>query len=615
MEDTGFLFMKTINLGIFAHIDAGKTTLTEQILHLAGILPSPGSIEEGTTESDTLKVEIERGISVLCSLLQFNCSTIAEDFRINLLDTPGHLDFRGQVESVLNCIDIAIVLVDGNRGVESQTILLHNELQAKKIPEIFFINKLDRAQDYLADCLVSLEELFGETPHILFNEKDMTFIWKNPENFTERQHLELMEWSEDLSESYLDSPDNLHELSMKGLRKGIIENKIFPVLGGSAYMGFGVRELLELVYLIDPVKPISLPGMDLLISKRIVHGDLGRLTMARTLLPLKVPGRCNFRSEAIEISTAYRLLGENFIEVESLESGDIFVTPDLNSFSPEYPSPENSFVMVIEPYSSEDRQELESVLENLSWEDPVYEVLKNPETGNYQIWGRGELHLDVFCQRLEETFKKKYTIGNFSVASYELLKSMDLKLALEHTAFDNKISSGKLVANLRDTADFSKQIAFEVSLPEKIHNAIKTGFYEALASGNFHLDVMGAKLTVESYQAPIESTDATPSLLKVAVLSGIRNALLGCTSRIGPVSDLEVMVADKDVGNVLSLLQKKEAKVLDIHKKFSGKSLIIARASTQNLLGFSGALRNMTKGTGISYQRNSFNPENYILLK
>lgn len=607
--------MKTINIGIFAHIDAGKTTLTEQILHLSGLVSSPGTIEEGNTESDTLQVEIERGISVFSSLLQFETKTIGEPFRLNLLDTPGHLDFRGQVEAVLNCIDLAVVLIDGIRGVESQTAVLHEELKEKKIPEIFFINKLDRSEENLADSLVSLEELFGKTPPILFNESDYSYIWKDPEKFTERQHLELIEWNSELSDEYLKDPDNIYRLSEEGLFRGVQEAQLMPVLGGSAYFGQGVRELLEFIDSLDLSKPAPLPGEDILISKRIVSGEKERLTMARCLVPVELGKTYSAQGRDVSIHNVYRAFGENLVSVTRLDPGDMFLSPDLNDFRFSINHDEANFVMVLEPESSDDREELEEALELLSWEDPTYRIERNPEYGNYQIWGRGELHLEIFSGRLQETFKKKYAIGEFSVASNELLKNMVKKLALEHTAFDEKKSSGKLVANLRDTANFSKRIAFEVSLPEKIHNAIETGFHEALASGNFHLDVVGVEMVVESYEPPESPSPSVPTLLKVAVVGGLRNAILNHTVKIGPLSDLEITVLDGDVGNVLSLLQKIEAKILDVKKRFSGKSLILARASTKNLLGFSGALRNMTKGTGISYQRNSFNPENYTILK
>ncbi|MCC5814087.1 MAG: GTP-binding protein [Leptospira sp.] len=607
--------MKTINLGIFAHIDAGKTTLTEKILHLAQIIPSPGSIEEGTTESDTLRIEIERGISIVSSLLQFSCSKVIPDLNLNILDTPGHLDFRSQVESVLGCIDIAVVLIDASRGVESQTELLHEELVARGIPEIFFLNKLDRSFDFYAESLASIEELLNKTPAILFHEEDYSYIWKNQEKFSERQHMELFDWSDELSAAYLENPEDLHSISLLGMKQGIVNGKVLPVLGGSAYFGQGVLEMLELIAMLDAKPPTSAPESDILVVKRCIHSEIGRLTIAKANCDIEIGKEYNVKGNGITVNNIYHVLGERLAEMKSISRGDLFASRSLNECEIAVSVEDAQFVMVVEPYSSEDRKELLTALEDLTWEDPALQLKINEDLGNIQLWGQGELHLDVSRHRLDEIFKKKYSIGEFSIARYELFKRMVKKLAFEHTAFDEKLSSGKLVANLRDTANFSKHIAFEVSLPEKIHNAIETGFYEALSRGNFHLEVMGVEMTVESYEPPDSYFDGTPSLLKVAVVSGLRNAFADQTTLIGPISDLEIVVNDEDVGNVLSLLQKREAKIQDIRKRFSGKSLIIVQASTEKMLGFSGALRNMTRGTGISYQRNSFNPENYIVLK
>jgi elongation factor G len=607
--------MKTINLGIFAHIDAGKTTLTEKILHLAQVIPSPGSIEEGTTESDTLRIEIERGISIVSSLLQFSCNKIIPNLNLNIIDTPGHLDFRNQVDSVLGCIDIAVVLIDASRGVESQTEMLHAELVARGIPEIFFLNKLDRSFDFFTESLTSLEELLNKTPAILFHEEDYSYIWKNPEKFSERQHMELFEWSEELTAAYLNDPEKIFDISMQGLKQGIINGKVLPVMGGSAYFGQGVFELLELIDMLEPNPNQIDSGIDILVIKRLLHPEIGKLTIARANEQLLLGETYKTKEGNVLMQHFHHMLGERLDEKEFISKGNMFASQDLNHCNVSVNAGDAQFVMVVEPYSSEDRQELLEALEELTWEDPSLFFKINEDLGNIQLWGQGELHLDVSRHRLDEIFKKKYSIGEFSIARYELFKRMVKKLAFEHTAFDEKLSSGKLVANLRDTANFSKHIAFEVSLPEKIHNAIETGFYEALSRGNFHLEVMGVEMTVESYEPPSSFFEGTSSLLKVAVVSGLRNAFANHTSIIGPISDLEVVVNDEDVGNVLSLLQKREAKIQDIRKRFSGKSLIIVQASSEKMLGFSGALRNMTRGTGISYQRNSFNPENYIVLK
>ncbi|WCL51077.1 GTP-binding protein [Leptospira sp. GIMC2001] len=606
--------MKTINLGIFAHIDAGKTTLTEQILHIAGILPSVGTIEEGTTESDTLIVEIERGISVLSSLMQFECKNFDQPFRINLLDTPGHLDFRTQVESVLDSIDLAVVLIDGSRGVESQTIMLHEALSEKNIPEIFFINKLDRAEDFLPESLVSLEELLKKTPPIVFIEGSYNYIWIQPDKFSERTHLELIEWNEELVGEYLSNPNKLYEISRLGLLTGLEKSKLTPVFGGSAYFGQGVRELLDFIGLLNFPIPVPVTGAEIILSKRINHSELGHLTLARTLRDFSCGDMLGCQGQNIPITQAYHLLGDKAISINKIQAGDIFASPDLNnlkSIAPVYDSP---FVAIIEAEQSQDRIEIWNALSELSWEDPSYILKEDSSTGSYQLYGRGELHLEIAISRFRELCLKNFAVGELQVARYERCKTMVKKLALEHTAFESKNSSGKLVAILEDTAGFSKHIAFEVSLSEKIHNAISTGFFEALSQGNYHLEVLGAQLTIVSYEPPEAGTEFTPSLLKVALLSGVRQALQDQTELIGPVSDLEVFVDDTYVGNVLSLLQKRSAHIIDIRKRFSDKSQILARVGTENLLGFSGALRNMTKGTGISFQRNTFSPENYNVL-
>jgi len=606
--------MKIINLGIFAHIDAGKTTLTEQILHMAGAIRSAGSIEDGTTESDSLDIEVARGISILSSLLQFEFKTNKEKIKINLLDTPGHLDFRNQVESVLDSIDIAIIVLDGNRGVESQTVLIHNELIEKKIPIVFFINKLDRNSENLSDAILSIQENLGKSPSILFHEEESSVIWKNPEKFLEREHLELFEWNEDLSSEYLEHPQRIYDISARGLFLGIIESKITPVLGGSAYFGKGVAELLELISHLDFPIPIALEGAEIILSKRMNHSELGKLTFARALKKIHKNEELNFKGSNIRLSRIYNIFGDKAVEMLTVSPGDMFASPDLNSLEPVRPIIDSPFAVIVEPEYSEDRKDLWDSMVGIVWEDPSYRLEEDIELGSFTLWGQGELHLEIFRERLMKNFLKKFTYGELKVARYERSKIMEKQIVFEHTAYGDKVSSGTISATLRDTAGFSKLIAFEVSLPEKIQNVVTTAFYEAMSRGRYHLEVLGLECIVHSFVSPEVDSDQFLVLLKIAVVSGIRGALSEGTDIIGPISDLEILVDDVHLGSTLSLLQKRNAQVLEIQKKNATSSIVLARAGTENLLGFSGALRNMTKGTGISYQRNSFNPEKYNVL-
>lgn len=613
--------MGFINIGIFAHIDAGKTTLTEQILYQCGKIYNPGSIEEGTTESDSLLVEIERGISVLSSILQFSCNSCSSGLEIHLIDTPGHLDFRSQVISIMNAIDIAVVLVDAIRGIESQTQLIYDELSKVKIPKIFFINKLDRGKDYLIDCLVSLEELLGYLPHQLFHEDSFHSIWNYPNEFTEKEHLRLFEWNEDYSEKFLQSPDKLYELSQLGLVHGIWEQKIIPVLGGSAKFGDGVENLIQLLSLLEKSKIFHAYFKEIkninnfYPIKRILHPELGRLTISRACRELEISKNYIYNNHYYSFQNFYRLYGYEVESVSKIREGELFASSEANSISWEHPQLEQNFSIRIEPEQPSDFPDLIEVLRDLVWEDPSYRLEYDEEVGSWFVFGNGELHLEVLLSRLQEKFKKNYYVGNISVARYELLKKMEKKLVLEHSAFDTKLSSGRLAVVLRDTANFSKQLAFGVSLSEKLQNAIYTGFQEALSRGNYHLEVLGVELLIQGYEPPSQDHSALLSLMKVAVVGGIRNAIQGLTDIIGPVTYIEVELLDEDIGNVLSLLQKRGAKVLNVHKRQNNWSAIHAKAATENILGISGAIRNMTRGTSISYLRNAFSFQDYVVLE
>ncbi|PKA21997.1 elongation factor G, partial [Leptospira sp. mixed culture ATI2-C-A1] len=171
------------------------------------------------------------------------------------------------------------------------------------------------------------------------------------------------------------------------------------------------------------------------------------------------------------------------------------------------------------------------------------------------------------------------------------------------------------IAVLEDTADFSKQIAFEVSLPEEVKNSIETSFLEACLHGFYGEEVAGLKFRVLSYEMPKGDLQITLTLLKVAVLSGIKELFPSNTYLVGPLTEVEVMVDADHLGVVLSDLSRRNAKVVSIWEAVAGKSHLKANAPAQNLLGFSGALRNMTKGIGISWERTAFTYEFHAVLK
>src|SRR2546430_1619243 len=144
--------MRTLNLGILAHVDAGKTTLTERLLYAAGIIDEPGSVDDGTTQTDTLTLERQRGITIKSAVVSF----AIEGITVNLIDTPGHPDFIAEVERVLSVLDGAVLVVSAVEGVQAQTRVLMRALERLGIPTLIFVNKIDRVG---ADCERALDEI------------------------------------------------------------------------------------------------------------------------------------------------------------------------------------------------------------------------------------------------------------------------------------------------------------------------------------------------------------------------------------------------------------------------------------------------------------------------
>lgn len=620
-------------VGIFAHIDSGKTTLTERILFEAQKITAIGSIEDGTTESDQLKEEIERGISIRSTFHSIRWNYRGNEVHLQIIDTPGHIDFRNQVTDLLPSIDIAILVLDGGSPVQSQARLVLEELKRVGMPILVFINKLDRfGEDYL-ETLVSLESILGLSVSELF-QKSLQGKWvyflRDPSQFSKQTHESLFSWNEEFLLQSLEDESQLVHLAEEGLKKGPSKTSIYPVYGGSAKTGEGVRELLDLVCYVDGKQKLESVSDFTILSRRedlevgkyfLLYAqkkmrNLGiRLLDPESLEPVFETEESQLVlfpiSEDSKYAEEYYLPGLSLLLNSAQHSFAIEKyfdkAPSMGVFSP--------FSLTIEPEESADKEFWLCRLRNLEWEDPGYRVEISEDTGQIFFRGRGELHLDVGVRRILENTEKKLQISMINIAKFERFKKMSHKVALEHSAFEDQRSSGTLIAVLEDTADFSKQVAFEVSLPEEVKHLIETAFLEATLRGFYEREVLGLRLRILGYEPPGEVTDSTLALLKVAIIAGVRGEFQKNTELIGPLTEVEVVVDAGHLGVVLSDLNRRHAKIVSIEEEVAGKSHLKATASAENMLGFSGALRNMTKGIGISWERTAFTSEFYAVLK
>lgn len=619
-----------LNPGIFAHIDAGKTTLLERILFETGKISSPGRIEEGTTESDYLPEEIERGISIQSTVARIPYpNEESPRLLLQFVDNPGHLDFQSQANASLLVSDFGLVLVDSFEGLKSQTFQNVEALRKAGRPILLFLNKLDREGSDILTPLVDLEVALGKEPVLLFKEEGEVPLLEGKGE--ERDLLPCIEWDPDLSEEYLKDHSKLPLLAKEGLIKGFWEGKVFPVLGGSALHGQGIPELLSILELLAKGKPAFRPPVSDawgVVFKREVHPELGKLVHFQAWNRLGTKTKVFSETGDISVGNLYRISARDFEVAEEVEPGELVATSSLlfakpgdillrhNTTKTSLLSPiKRQFQILLEPEKGEDREELWNSLQELAWLDESIGLDILPETGQFRLSGTGELHLEISLSRLRSIFSKSFQTSGIKVARFALWKNLVQKVAFQHTAFDQKISSGQVLASLESSHSFSKGVRFNAELPDSIEEAISSAFEEVTAKGKDGEEVLGLSMIVENYEPPeTESSFDLASLIKVAVIKGLKDIIPNHSELIGPVSELEILTPDSYLGDILASLSKRDAKIRKVVAVADGRQLIQASASTQNLLGFSGVLRNMAQGRGVLSLDTLFDFDNHSVL-
>ena len=234
------------NIGIMAHVDSGKTTLTEQLLYLTGAIRQAGSVDSGTAATDSLSIEKQRGISVRTA----TASTKWKDITVNIIDTPGHVDFAGEVERALSALDYAVVIVSAVEGVRAHTENILKSLDAAKLPRIVFINKIDRAGADSASVISELKNVSSQS-YLLLSETENEGL-ENPKirikqgrDFAVAATEALADLCDEAADAFLCDETLSEERAVELIRKEISDCRLTPVLCGSAKHSIGVRELAD----------------------------------------------------------------------------------------------------------------------------------------------------------------------------------------------------------------------------------------------------------------------------------------------------------------------------------------------------------------------------------
>lgn len=477
---------KTRNIGIAAHIDAGKTTTTERILFYSGIVHKIGEVHEGTTVTDWMEQERERGITITAAAI----STSWKDHKINIIDTPGHVDFTIEVERSMRVLDGVIAVFCSVGGVQPQSETVWRQADRYRVPRFAFVNKMDRTgadfykvynqiRDRMRANAVPIQLPIGSESDfrgLIDLVKMKALIYKDDQGkeiaeeeipadlqdkaqeFRQKLVEAVAETDDALMEKYFEGEELTEQEIRQGLRKGTIEGTIVPMLCGSAFKNKGVQPLLDAVvdYLPSPLDIPAIKGQLpdgseterrasdeeplSALAFKIMADPYGRLTFIRVYSGVLKKGSYVYNSTKGKKERVSRLIilkADERIEVDEMRAGDLGAVLGLkDTFTGDTICEEGSPVILeslfipepvisvaVEPKTKQDMEKLSKALQSLSEEDPTFRVRIDQETNQTVIAGMGELHLEILVDRMLREFKVEANVGAPQVAYRETIRA------------------------------------------------------------------------------------------------------------------------------------------------------------------------------------------------
>ena len=476
----------TRNIGIMAHIDAGKTTTTERILYYTGVNHKMGETHDGASTMDWMAQEQERGITITSAAT----TAFWKGHRINIIDTPGHVDFTVEVERSLRVLDGAVTVLDAKAGVEPQTETVWRQATEYNVPRIVFVNKMDAiGADFIMSCNTIVDRLGAKSCPIqlpigaestfkgivdiierkaeiytndLGTNIEVTDVPEDLQDLTEEYRMKLLEYladyDEDLMMQVLEGEEPSVEEIKRVLRIAVCNGDFFPVLCGSAYKNKGVQMVLDAVvdYLPSPLDIPSINGTTLdgeaeqrhasddepfaaLAFKIAADPFVGKLSFFRVYSGKATAGSYVLNSTKNKKERFGRIVQMHANarkEISEVYAGDIAAAVGLKNTTTgdtlcdeknpiileSMEFPEPVIELSLEPKTKDDQDKMGLALAKLAEEDPTFKTYTNEETGQTIIAGVGELHLDIIVDRLRREFKVEANVGKPQVAYRETIR-------------------------------------------------------------------------------------------------------------------------------------------------------------------------------------------------
>ena len=649
---------KIRNVALLGHSGSGKTSIAEAMLYVAGASDRLGNITDGTTVCDYDAEEIKRGFSL--------SSTVApvmwKGTKINIIDTPGFLDFSGEVKQALRVADSALILVDGKAGIEVGTELAWDNATDAGLPTAFFINKFDDDEARYGRVLDSLHEKFGKNvcpltiPMVkvgkvvggidlvkreahVFNDKGQHSIQPVPEESMEaleKYRAMLMEavatTSDDLMNKYFEGEEITHMEALNAIHDGIIHGDIVPVFCGAATKLWGVWMLLDIIEESFPRhtakkneiledasdKEIEPEGETaIFVFKTVADPFVGKMSFFKVMngtlrkdMMLK-----NTSTDTNEkMGHIYIVKGKNQTEVDVLCCGDIGMTAklsntntgdtlawnsDIHYMRTVYPEP--FMAQAIAPVSKGDEDKISMGISKLSEEDKTIKFENNPETRQLVVYGMGDMHLSVLETKLKSRFGVSVKMDLPKIAYREMI-TKTVQVQGKH----KKQSGGHGQYGdvwIKFSPGNEEGLTFTEStvggsVPKNFHPAVQKGLEDAMKKGVYGYPVI--KLAANLYDGSYHDVDSNEMSFKMAAAIAYKECLkTAAPVLLEPVGDLSVTVPESAVGDIMSNLNKRRGNVMGMnHAAKRGYTTINATIPKAEILDYTIALRAMTQGRG-----------------
>ena len=657
---------KIRNIGIIAHIDAGKTTVTERILFYTGISHKIGEVHNGEATMDWMEQEQERGITITSAAT----TCIWKDHQINIIDTPGHVDFTAEVERSLRVLDGGVVVFDGVAGVESQSETVWHQADKYQVPRICFINKMDRMGadfyksfrsiiDRLNKNAVAIQLPIGAEENFegvvnLINKKAYYFEGEHGENVVEKDIPEEMnekveEWrnemvekivenDDELMEKYLASKEITQEELEKGIKKATAENKIFPVMTGTALKNKGVQLILDGVinYLPSPLDVPSVTGIDpkteeeitretnddkplaVLAFKIATDPFVGQLAFFRVYSGTLKAGSYVLNSvtgKKERVGRILRMHANHREEVDVIYAGDIAATVGLKNTTTgntlcdeknpiileQITFPEPVISIAIEPKTKADQEKMGMALKKLSDEDPTFQIRTDEETGQTIISGMGELHLEVLIDRMVREMKVEANIGKPKVAYRETIKDSAQAEGKYIRQSGGRGQYGHVWLKIEPLERGSEfEFVNEIkggAVPQEYIKPTQKGVEEAIAKGVIAgYPVVDVKVTL--YDGSYHEVDSSESAFKIAGSLAFQDAFKKSEPvLLEPIMKVEAITPEQFMGDVVGDLSSKRGQIENMGERGQAK-VVSALVPLSSMFGYATQLRSMTQGRG-----------------